>query len=385
MILGKNVGSVFSEGREIKKVYSLGKLVWEKTTVEPVIDYSREYFTVRAIRDGVKVSLRNRNNAIIKYSINEGSWQQTVGSVSSVGVQIVELNENDTVRISTTDTINCFVEGNRSEVYGNIMSLMYGDNYIGQNVWTDTKTSYTETNRMGFFGGTVDGTYVGSSFEDASNLILPATSLNIGAYAYMFANCRVLRYPPQILATTLAEGCYAYMFAHCYDLRTPPQLPATTLAYRCYYYMFYNSYLTTAPELPATTLAEGCYESMFRKSSINNELKLPATTLSKNCYKNMFYECINLFTAPELPASTLVEGCYVNMFKYCRRLEYVKCYATRSATYLSDCVNDWLYYAGDYYDGDGNADRVGTLECYESYANSLTQYIPDWWKVKYIV
>ena len=30
MILGENVGSVYSNGREIQRVYSYGKLVWKK-------------------------------------------------------------------------------------------------------------------------------------------------------------------------------------------------------------------------------------------------------------------------------------------------------------------------------------------------------------------
>ena len=400
MILGENIGSVFNEGKEIQRVYSLGKLVWEKK------EYSEMPFTVKATRNGVSVALRNLNNAVIKYSINGGEWKEAVGNTSIEGLTIAELNKNETVSIATTDTINCFIYGNTADVYGNIMSLMYGEDFIDQTVWTKTYSSYTSESRMGFFGGSANGFDVGSSIVNAENLILPATSLATGCYHSMFANCQGLKKAPKLPATSLANGCYAYMFAHCDDLTTPPELPATSLSYRCYYNMFYHSGVITAPELPATTLAENCYEGMFRGSYLNNAPELPATTLASGCYDSMFHACINLFTAPELPATTLAEncykdmfmncdrltkapellapvlvsGCYVNMFKSCYLLNYVKCLATSSETSLSGCVDGWLYYAAH-----ETENHSGTLVCKKINGNKLWElYVQDHWWCNYI-
>ena len=375
MILGENIGSVFNEGKEIQRVYSLGKLVWEKK------EYSEIPFTVKATRNGVSVALRNLNNAVIKYSINGGEWKEAVGNVSIEGLTIAELNKNDTVSIATTDTINCFIYGNTADVYGNIMSLMYGEDFIEQNIWLRKDTSYTDTSDIGFFGGSANGSSVGSSIVNAENLILPATSLTTGCYASMFANCQGLKKAPKLPATILTDGCYAYMFAHCDDLTTPPELPATSLSYRCYYNMFYQSGVLTATELPATTLAPNCYEEMYRGSMLNTAPELPATLLTEHCYDGMFHACLNLFTAPKLPANTLVEGCYVDMFRNCYRLRYVECYATNSNTYIGDCIDKWLENAGDPYVGD-HEDEYGTLVCYRNVG--LEDYIPSTWTVEYL-
>ena len=73
-------------------------------------------------------------------------------------------------------------------------------------------------------------------------------------------------------------------------------LPATTLLHSCYHQMFYGcTSLTSAPELPATTLFPYCYASMFRGcTSLTAAPELPAETLRNNCYQQMFYGCSNL-------------------------------------------------------------------------------------------
>jgi len=81
-------------------------------------------------------------------------------------------------------------------------------------------------------------------------------------------------------ATTLTEGCYAFMFFGCRSLTTAPALPATTLTANCYLYMFYEcGSLTTAPDLPATTLVDNCYSAMFNGCSSLNYVKCLATVI----------------------------------------------------------------------------------------------------------
>lgn len=118
-------------------------------------------------------------------------------------------------------------------VEGNIMSIIYDDDFVGQTV-------------LPFGSGENDAPFqgFGAMIADAKNLRLPATTLTPYCYRDMFSNSSSLMAAPSILpATTLAEGCYAYMFQYCghSDLIVAPELPATTLATGCYQYMFADS------------------------------------------------------------------------------------------------------------------------------------------------
>ena len=131
-------------------------------------------------------------------------------------------------------------------VSGNIMSLLYGDNF-------KDKTTFSNGSNYVFVLLFVNNTHL----INAENLILPATTLADGCYGSMFYGCTSLTTAPKLPATTLADYCYINMFGGCTSLTTAPELPATTLADSCYFQMFQAcTSLTTAPELPATTLAK---------------------------------------------------------------------------------------------------------------------------------
>ena len=175
---------------------------------------------------------------------------------------------------------------------------------------------------------------------DASQLILPWTTLADGCYGMMFQGCTSLTTAPELPATTLANGCYGMMFKGCTNLTSAPVLSATTLAQSCYEEMFRKcTSLTKAPELPATTLAERCYKGMFSGcSSLVNAPTLPATTLAGYCYYDMFSGCSSLVSAPELPATTLAEWCYGGMFYICESLVIAP--ALPATTLADNCYKD---------------------------------------------
>ena len=231
-------------------------------------DYSKMYLTIEALEDGNFVA----RNSSLYYSINNGEWTGVITG------QNIPLSNGDKVRFKgNSASYNGVFSRNtiRHKVYGNIESLLYGDNFVD-------KTS----------PGPLSNLFKGSSgLVDASNLVLPAT--------------------------TLAEACYSNMFDGCTSLTAAPTiLPATTLALLCYQSMFSGcTSLTTAPELPATTLANYCYTSMFQG-------------------------CTSLTSAPELNAPTLNQESYSYMFNGCTNLNYVKCLATNNSAY--NCVIFWL-------------------------------------------
>ena len=177
--------------------------------------------------------------------------------------------------------------GGYCNIGGNIMSLLYGSSFTGNETTFPSGSTYTFASL--FYD---DKNYTVSKIIDASNLLLPAT--------------------------TLTEYCYRSMFVSCSTLEKAPSiLPATELAQYCYYKMFRNcTSLTTAPDI------------------------LPATELAKYCYNETFYGCSALKTAPVLPATTLTQACYANMFYNCTSLNYIKCLATDISANV--CTTSWV-------------------------------------------
>lgn len=294
--------------------------------------YSKQYLTFVAKESGT-FTFTPQNNNIISYSIDNGSnWFEDNEVAVSNGDKVLwkgqmtpDNSDNDIHGIGTFSSTAKF------DVQGNIMSLLFGDEFIG-------KTDLTGKNEA-FFGLFFNNDKV----INGKKLSLPATTLTNYCYYSMFSGCTSLTTAPELPATTLANYCYSSMFWGT-SLTTPPKLPATTLAEGCYQNMFYYcKLLTIAPELPATTLVDYCYRYMFAGcTSLTTAPELPATTLVDYCYSNMFANCTSLITAPELPATTLVYGCYHEMFSGCSSLNYIKAMFTTTpdTSYTYNWVKD---------------------------------------------
>ena len=269
--------------------------------------WADEYLTFVAKENGT-FTFTPKNNNVISYSTDNGETWTEGNSVT--------VNSDDKViwkgtMSSNSNGIGTFSATGNFDVQGNVMSLLYGDDYNGQTSLTGKNYTFYYL----FSGNT--------KVINAENLSLPATTLASYCYCCMFESCRSLTTAPSVLpAETLTNGCYCYMFSNCISLTTAPELPATTLADTCYQYMFQNcKSLITAPELPATTLASNCYGGMFNNCiSLTATPELPATTLANYCYSSMFVGCTSLTTPPKLPATTLATFCYNNMFMDCTSL-----------------------------------------------------------------
>ena len=305
--------------------------------------WADEYFTIEALEDGdikfVFGSGVTTNDMIsMSYSTDGGkNWiliENNNGKTSDLETT-VSVNSGDKILFKGIGNTMCHIEngtmpmppfGNMSHfestirvnVMGNIMSLVFGDNY---------KNQFSLENRSYCFA------FLCTNAQDktlniisAENLILPATTLANFCYYGMFFGCTSLISVPELPATTLAVYCYTGMFGGCTSLTSAPTLPATTLADDCYSSMFEGcTSLTSAPTLPATTLADDCYVSMFKGcASLITAPQLPATTLVDYCYFSMFYGCTSLTSAPTLLATTLTSSCYSQMFDGCTNLNYIK-------------------------------------------------------------
>ena len=331
-------------------VFGMGTLLAQATKD----DYLNSYLTLESLADNdtvifhIPAELTTEQMSWVAYSTDATNWT-TLEIDGTLQRDTLILNQGEKLYFKgfgkqcdiVIDNIwyYIFIRGKAEHiVYGNIMSLLYGDDFASQTAFPEGSTYafgylfHSDRHLVSIENlmlpattlayGCYYGMFVWCSSISSPTPELPATELEGSCYMYMYYNCEALPEAPELPATTLAPKCYYRMFNECFVLTTAPELPATNLAYRCYAYMFQGcSSLTTAPELPATTLAEQCYQSMFRGcSSLTTAPELPATNLAPSCYTEMFYGCELLTSAPELPASTLANSCYSGMFLYCSSL-----------------------------------------------------------------
>lgn len=357
-----DIAGIMLGSTEIVKAYLGSDIVYQKSKPS----YEDQYLTFVALEDGtisfnIWQSMGTDMIASISYSKDNGETWTTINNTDNKDKPLVinvNVSNGDKVMWKGIATqLGCFDEIYEDNVgsffssdcefdaEGNIMSLLYGDDFKG-------KTTIEKYHTFCRLFSDYDGNKT-CGVVNAKNLSLPATTLASDCYFCMFQGCTSLVTAPALPATTLVDSCYQNMFRDCTSLVTAPELPATTLAIYCYHSMFYGctslvtapsvlpattlisacyqsmfydcTSLTTIPKLPATTLADYCYYYMFYGcTSLTTVPQLPATTLASSCYRGMFQSCTSLITAPELPAATLAKNCYYNMFYGCGKLNYIK-------------------------------------------------------------
>ena len=238
-------------------------------------DYSKDYLTFVAKESGTFTFTPQSDN-VINYSTDNGTtWTEGNSVEVNSGDKVMWKGEMTPFMAVSPEGIGNFSSTGRFDVQGNIMSLLYGDNFKGQ---TDL------TGKGGAFYN-LFASYNNSNVVNAENLILPATTLAQSCYQSMFFGCTSLTTAPQLPATTLATGCYSHMFQGCTSLTTASELPATTLANSCYSFMFNGcTSLTTAPELPAIILVRNCYWNMFNGCTSLNYINAMFTTTPSSMY-----------------------------------------------------------------------------------------------------
>ena len=140
-------------------------------------DYSKDYLTFLALEDGTFTFAPSGGN-VISYSIDNGdNW--------SVG-NSVELTKDNKVlwRGKMTPTsgngVGTFSSTGRFEAQGNVMSLLFGDEFKG-------KTDLTGKN-YAFYGLFSSN----SKLVNAQNISLPAITLADSCYREMFDGCTSL-------------------------------------------------------------------------------------------------------------------------------------------------------------------------------------------------
>lgn len=286
--------------------------VWPVNT-----DYSKEYLTFEIISAGtIMFTTNNPATSIskeIQYKINNSSWE-TIDSVSNSGFTV---SAGDLVRFKGTNARYCTLNKTSPRatfqnstavfnVYGNIMSLIYGDNFIGQ-----TALDPGGYNFVGFFGS--------AKIVSAENLILPMETIPpLALINFMIESPTLTIGPKSIPATTIMQQGMQGAFARC-------------------------SKLVKASEYSVTTLGNSGFSQTYTecRSLVQGPSILPIQNMGNCACYSMFNECNSLVNAPKLPCSAITQMGYYRMFRNCSSLMYIKCLAKDVSA--SRCTTEWVY------------------------------------------
>ena len=190
--------------------------------------YNEQYLTFTALESGTFTLSRNAVN----YSLDEGiTWTSLAAGTASPTVAAGHtIMWKATITPGSTTGVGTFSATGSFNVWGNAMSLLFGDNFA--------RVKTLSGKNGAFYNLFLNN----KKLVSAENLSLPALTMVQNGYRSMFQGCSNLVYPPELPATTIktsATYCYDSMFKGCTSLTTAPVLPATTLAaYCCYQYMF---------------------------------------------------------------------------------------------------------------------------------------------------
>lgn len=210
-----------SEVGMLQRIYgSGGYLLWEKEPdIEPS-EYESQYLTFDIVTGGYITLYSYREgypdynaDKTIQYSINNGPWMNKTSKRSAgtaVDTNDIIVNAGDKVRFKGSNSEYWGFHfrsgvGATWRASGNIMSLIYGDDFVGKTTLTEPSAFREVFNS-------------GGALLSCSNLILPATTLTRGCYNSMFYGCVNITIAPVLPAQTIYMGCYASMFEECTNL-----------------------------------------------------------------------------------------------------------------------------------------------------------------------
>ena len=243
----------------VSYVKATNEVKWNRRNPNP--DYSEQYLTFEALESGTFTFTLPANVGStvtsVSYSTDGGTtWTDTTtfSTSNSTTITTPTINANDKVLwkgVSTSYTVDTtgstFSSTGTFNVEGNIMSMIYGDNFASQTTIPESSYMFRQ-----LFANN-------SNLISAENLILQATTLARSCYNSMFYGCTSLTKAPTLPATTLVNNCYQAMFQGCTSLTTAPVLPAATLTDYCYYWMFRGCTLLSTIKMYATDItASNC-------------------------------------------------------------------------------------------------------------------------------
>lgn len=290
--------------------------------------YYSQYLTFESLEDDNNIYFAHYFSSVnIQYSIDNGSTWISYNSQSRVATPaMVTLNTGDKLLLkgsnsrygySSDGASNAVFSSSKTlNVYGNIMSLVQLDNFVGGDLYNSSSNLF-----ISLFNEGPDKLL---QVVSAENLILPLVTLSRYCYYGMFEFITTLTRMPELPAQNLNQYSCQYMFRNCTSLTSTTKIEATHFEGlgACSNMFIGCTALTYVPDFPEATFA--------------------LVSGASYAYINMFKGCTSLQTAPVLPSQDLTGAPYRGMFNDCTSLNYVKCLATTLYTNTTSSNNSWL-------------------------------------------
>lgn len=241
---------------------------------------SNEYFWIKnegTAKGSLILKIEGSCTAVkLQYSFDKSKWTDI--TFTSSGAQItLGINEkvyfkgyaNTFCSSGSAKNWNSFTTNASSNAFhigGNIMSLFYDSDFKDKTAFDEKYSAHC----VGMFYNSV-------GFVDASELVLPATTLTKWSYGHMFQQSAQLMYPPNIHLDDIQAGSACkYMFYGCTSLIETPELWATTHNGKsyCYDYMFTNCSALSTIRIHLLTWG-GSNRSVFSGVSLTGTIYMP--------------------------------------------------------------------------------------------------------------
>lgn len=206
---------VIPQGEVIQIRDSLSRILWEKTPTSIPPYFYIEDLSGKSNTITIKKWFMEEAPTITVEKSTDGVNWASMGASSTSGISAtIPANGRLYLRCnattwSTADLPNCIESSGNVKAGGNIMSLLYGSNFTGNETTFPSGSTYT-----------FQLLFTWCKVVDARDLVLPATTLVHACYAEMFSGCTSLTTAPVLPATTLAGQCYNHMFDGCSSLNS---------------------------------------------------------------------------------------------------------------------------------------------------------------------
>ena len=247
-----NIDAILIGSTPAVKAYLGNTVIWETSNdAEYALrTYRHQYFTTEALTDNCVITLniaKNVSTTNVKgfyYSRDRITWTpilNTANTSQTVSLPAINtgekyywkgvnlaISENGTYQESSTlKNVHLSASAN-FKVYGNMFSMLYGDNFIGKNYFPDDTINYIYA---GFFA---NNTYL----IDAGNLYFPGQHTKgftyattdtvdptsdevINSFNDLFNGCTNLEYGPTIeMLTIVGNSSIKRIFKNCTNLKS---------------------------------------------------------------------------------------------------------------------------------------------------------------------
>lgn len=313
----------YYKGREVLKEYKQGRLVYEKSTSIP------DYLCFTALEAGtftltIPAAVTPTYLSYIEWSKDGRTWTHTDNISEAVTIQVdVAQGEKvywrgDARRWSTNmNTYSNFSSDCRFNVSGNILSLLYDDDFA----------SHSGTTTLAYSFGSLFRNCV--NLIDASALILPTGYLGVAALLGLFRDCTSLVHGAPLYAPNIHDSCCYWMYYGCTSMTEMPAIAATSMLKDngdpCNY---------------------GLYYTFYNCSNMEGEVKLNIVgAVGQQVLDGCFSRCSKITSADLAFNGALGKMALRGAFSQCTSLSHVKCLATSfydDGTAANGSLYNWL-------------------------------------------